>query len=106
MSEEVLRAVFPASRYRVSTYRYEPGVPANGQVRRGTWHVIRGRGSLVAAGEITIIAAGDVLDVPAGPYSIDVLSEEPFEVVKVWDLETLLSEHGLKWTPSELPAKL
>jgi mannose-6-phosphate isomerase-like protein (cupin superfamily) len=95
-----VRRLYDSQKYRVSSGKYEPGAEVNGYTSVGTWYVISGRCRATFDRPIEL-RAGDVFASGEGAYQIEVLGDEPLELVEVWDLEALFAERGLKWSPPE-----
>jgi hypothetical protein len=100
LSEEAVRRLFDPKRYRVSRYRYDFQPGLGGVTASGVWYVLRGQCEITFDRPVQLMA-GDIFESGEGSYELEIISEEPFEVVKVWDLESLSTEKGLEWVPPD-----
>ncbi|CAN5700550.1 hypothetical protein BH09MYX1_BH09MYX1_38920 [soil metagenome] len=85
LTEAAVRTRYASEKYRVSVSRYPAGTKLTGSTRQAICHVLNGVGRYEFESEVTI-RCGDVAEFPGGQYSLEVMGDDEFVVIKCWEL--------------------
>ncbi|MEZ0389424.1 MAG: hypothetical protein ACAI34_20260, partial [Verrucomicrobium sp.] len=84
----------PAENFRISKYKYPPGLKTVGTAHVGRVFVIQGccRYEFKNLGDTVSLTAGEYCDLPGGGYELTVASDTPLEIMMVWNLRSLFPD--------------
>lgn len=86
LTEEAVRAKYPADKYRVSVLRYAPTTRVGGSTRPSICHVLRGAARYRSRDRSITVRKGEIATLPIEQFHLEVLGEDELITVMCWEL--------------------